>query len=203
MKRLGWVMGLMLGLAGNAGAVDIAGKWGIGATLFNSGVETSLIRGHSDRTAWVFDVGFLVNTSDRTDESTGQPNVTANSDTWRVNAGPGLRRFFRPSSEFSPYADWFVSVSYLHDHGETTAPPAQTTNESIFGVGTGLAFGLEYFTRWHCSIAADTDVFGLRWDRDSARGESAVIPGLVVKSTQNRFVTTLGIAPRLVVRAYF
>jgi hypothetical protein len=208
MKRRVLLMALMLLGSANAGATDIAGKWGIGAALFNSGFETSLIHGHSNRTAWVFDVSLSGAKSDRTDQTTSQPDLEVSSNSWAIGAGPALRRFFRPESDFSPYGDLFVSGHYQHQHAEATGDPfitSQTINTSIAGVSTGLRFGLEYFTRWHCSIAADTNILQLGWDRVSDKSEALVIglPPSQANTTDNRYFASFGVAPRLLVRAYF
>lgn len=199
MKGLVLLMALMLLGAANAGATDIAGKWGIGAALFNSGFETSLIHGHSNRTAWVFDVSLSGSTTDRTEQAISLPENKISLNSWGIEAGPALRRFFRPESDFSPYGDLFVSGRYQHTHREDSSP-SQSLNHSIAGVATGLRFGLEYFSRWHCSIAADTDLLQLRWDRTSDEFE---VPGIHLSTTDNRYAVSFGVAPRLIVRAYF
>ena len=52
MKTIGALCALMVLGAGSAGAVDIQGKWGIGAGVFGGRGEVSLIRGKSERSAW-------------------------------------------------------------------------------------------------------------------------------------------------------
>ena len=206
MKTIAAV-GLMLVLGASvAGAEDIKGKWGIGAALFNPGFESSLIRGHSNRTAWVFDVFLSGISDDRTDKATSQLDVEHSTSTWAIGAGPALRRFFRPESDFSPYGDLFVFGNYQHRHDTAAAVgdplPLQSSNSSNAGVSTGLRFGLEYFTRWHCSIAAHTDILQLRWDRFNDETEQ---PGVPAQSSthENVYRASFGIAPRLLVRAYF
>ena len=51
MRTIAVVCMLVLG-ASSAGAVDIQGKWGIGAGVFGGRGEVSLIRGKSERSAW-------------------------------------------------------------------------------------------------------------------------------------------------------
>src|SRR5262245_51581645 len=111
MKTGMTVVAALVLLAAKAGATDIAGKWGIGASLFNSGIETSLIHGHSERTAWT--LSFLLNgrSSDLSLTLISPVEITdqnRNSNTWRIGARPSIRRFTRPSSDFSPYGDWFA-----------------------------------------------------------------------------------------------
>lgn len=206
MRRpvLALVLVLMLLGAVNAGATDIAGKWGIGAALFNTGFETSLIRGHSNRTAWVFDVSLNGGSVDRTDkQSTSPDDVKINGNDWGISVGPSLRRFFRPESEFSPYGDLFVAGNYQRQHGESTiGSSTSTSTNTLSGVETGLRFGLEYFTRWHFSIAADTDILSLRWDRFSQKQEQQ-LPAVQASATENRYAASFALAPRLLVRAYF
>jgi hypothetical protein len=189
---------VLLLAAASAGATDIAGKWGIGASLFDSGFETSLIHGHSDRTAWVFDVSFAGTARDLAFESSLTPQRNGNTNNWVIAAGPALRRYTRPSSEFSPYGDVFASFEYqgAHRGGSTTLP---RTDKRV-GVATGFAFGLEYFTRRHFSIAADTNVLTLRWDRLTSH---ANVFGLIQDSTQDSWAAAAVLEPRLVVRAYF
>jgi len=202
MKSATAAMAAMTGLllaATNARATDIAGKWGIGASVFNSGFETSLIHGHSERTAWVFDVTFKGDARDLAFESNLGPQRDGNANNWGIAAGPALRRFTRPSSEFSPYGDVFASFEYASSHRGGVAVP-QTDKRT--GVVTGLAFGLEYFTRRHFSIAVDTNLLTLRWDRlTTSQGFSASV--LVQSSTENRWAAVAGLEPRLVLRAYF
>jgi hypothetical protein len=190
--------GLLLAAA-NAGATDIAGKWGIGASAFDSGFETSLIHGHSDRTAWVFDVSFKGTARDLAFESNLGSQIDGNANNWTIVAGPALRRFTRPSSEFSPYGDVFASFDYgrIHRGGGAFLP----RTDKVVGVETGLAFGLEYFTHRHFSIAADTNVLTLRWNRLTSH-----VTGLFGQTrdlTADGWAAVAALEPHLVVRAYF
>lgn len=56
MKSIGVACLMMVLGASSVDAVDIKGKLGIGAGLFGRGGEVSLIRGKSERSAWLFDV---------------------------------------------------------------------------------------------------------------------------------------------------
>lgn len=192
---------LLLG-ASNAGATDINDKWGIGASVFNSSVETTLIRGVSDRTAWVLGLTFSGSNSDRTTQvscpSCGFPLFEGNANLVQIDAGPALRRFTRPASEFSPYGDLFVSFGYGRFRDGTGG--SSFTDERV-GAGAGLAFGLEYFTRWHFSLAAHTDVLTARWNRDTLRLTGSL--GVLNHTTVDRFEAQASLAPRLVLRAYF
>jgi hypothetical protein len=200
MKSAISAMAAMAGLllaAANAGATDIAGKWGIGASLFDSGFETSLIHGHSDRTAWLFDVSFRGSAQDFAFESNLAPQINSNASDWVLAAGPALRRFTRPSSEFSPYGDLFASFEYSGIH---RGPPSSRTFKRV-GVATGLAFGLEYFTRRHFSIAVDTSVLTLRWNRLTIHATS--LSGAFRDATEDLYTASAALEPHLVVRAYF
>jgi hypothetical protein len=198
MALVATTAGLLLAAA-SAGATDIAGKWGIGASLFNSGFETSLIHGHSDRTAWVFDVFFRGTARDLAFESGLGSQINSNANNWTIAAGPALRRFTRPSSEFSPYGDVFASFNYgrIHRGGDAFLP----RTDKVVGVETGLAFGLEYFTRRHFSIAADTNVLTLRWNRLTSHAIGLF--GQTRDVTQDGWAAVAAIEPRLVLRAYF
>lgn len=189
--------GVALILAGEAGASDIKGKWGIGAGLFNNYGEVSLIQGHSERTAYVFDLSFGGRSSNYLlGEGGPVPSQTeGNSNDWRVNAGPRLRRFTRPSSEFSPYWDVYLATNYGRAHSS-----GGQRNISTFGVSTGLGFGLEYFTRWHCSAAAHTDVLRIGWTRYHSRSGAAPY---VSEYDARDGSASFGISPTLFVRAYF
>jgi hypothetical protein len=61
--RLGWGVTVILAVvigAGEASAVDIDGKWGIGAGVFGGGGEVSLIRGRSERSAWLLELQLVL-----------------------------------------------------------------------------------------------------------------------------------------------
>lgn len=195
MKTIGTLCVMMLAGTSVAGAVDIKDKWGIGAGVFNSPAEASLIRGHSNRTAWVFDLSFGGSVVDSKDEYPGSGTVSEyNSNDWRVVAGPRFRRFLRPSSEFSPYWDLFLSASFGRSH--RSGP----VNRTSVGLGSGAGFGLEYYTPWHFSIAAHTDVFEIRWDRSRRR---AGLPPYENVETDRLYGGSFGLDPRLYLRAYF
>ena len=202
MTRAIVVLVAMLLGAPNAAATDINDKWGIGASVFNSSVETTLIRGVSDRTAWVLGLTFRGSNADRTTQVSCPiceiPPEEGNANLVQIDAGPALRRFTRPASEFSPYGDLFVSFGYGRSRNGTGG--SSLTDERV-GAGAGLAFGLEYFTRWHFSLAAHTDVLTAHWDRSTFRFVGSL--GAVNHTTIDRFVAQASLAPRLVLRAYF
>jgi len=194
--------GLIL-LAANAGATDIAGKWGIGAAFLNSGFETSLIHGHSERTAWTLSLRFSGRSADPSLEAAlGNPPLPTtarkfNTDTWQIGARPSLRRFTRPTSEFSPYGDVFAFFGHGRFH---SGGGGVTRTDKNSTVSTGLAFGLEYFTHRHASVAVETDVTTLGWNRLT---EGTTGPGVNGASTENAFFVDARLSPRLVLRAYF
>ncbi len=189
MKTLAAVFALML-IAGAAQAVDIQGKWGIGAVLFNGrGTETSLIRGHSNRTAWLLDV------SVDQFESTGQGGGVF--DQVRAAAGPRLRRYTRPAEDFSPY--WDLWTSGLYEKSQDG-----TIKEWGAGVAGGVSMGLEYFTRWHFSVAVHSDLASGSWLERHYKVLSPYVYLLGTHATTTHFQTaTLGLRPQLVLRAWF
>jgi hypothetical protein len=193
MKRVVPVLALLL-CAPSAWATDIDGKWGIGAGLFNGGSEISLIRGHSERTAYVFDVQLAGDVEDNKLNYGAGPDQQSNQNSWSVGFGPRLRRFTRPSSEFSPYWDLFMSTNYTRSHA------SGDRNGHRWGLATGVGFGLEYFTPWHCSIAAHSGFARLAWDQ--YHSESGTAPN-TFGIDQRNFSVGIGIAPTLYVRAYF
>ena len=73
---------------------------------------------------------------------------------------------------------------------------ARTT--TIVGANAGLELGLEYFTRWHFSVAIHSSGASASWgrSRDSIRGDE-----LVARSTSTS--ASIGISPVLFVRGYF
>src|SRR5690242_467296 len=50
------VLAMMMGFASVAQAVDVDGKWGVGAGLGNNFTDVTLIHGRSPSSAWLFDV---------------------------------------------------------------------------------------------------------------------------------------------------
>jgi len=191
-----WVAaGLAPGRAG-ASPADIRGKWGIGAGVFGSETETSVIRGRSERSAWVVNLSFGGEAVDSRADGTPLPGpYEGNYNSWRVAAGPRLRRFTRPASDLSPYWDLFLASGYSRTHSSVGR-----RNSTAVNVVSGLGFGLEYFTRWHWSVAADTRVLEVRWDR--FRSTEGVEP-LVLRHTDHRYSTSFGLSPRLFARGYF
>jgi len=197
MRKCLLVMTLSIGTASPGWAADIAGKWGIGAGVLGGGGEISLIRGHSERTAWLFEVQLSGSNGNEQVEYTtpGGPALTPvdrNSSSFSIAAGPGLRRYSRSPSEFSPYFDVSIRGTYRRSH--TTGSPTYTG----IGTGLGLGFGLEYFTRWHFSVAAHAPVANLSWFRDRAdHGD-----GLYVEK-RGEIRATIAVRPSLFVRGYF
>jgi hypothetical protein len=158
IKTMAAVVVLMVLGATSAAAVDIDGKWGIGAGVFGGGGEVSLIRGHSDRTAWLFDVELGGNNTDFKDTQPGLPAQTSSRNVFDIAAGPGLRRFTRPQAEYSPYFDVRLRARYNREHDSVITGTTLTTS-------TSLALGVEYSTRWHFSVAAHSSVADIAWSR--------------------------------------
>jgi len=179
---------LIVVLAAPAKAVDINGKWGIGANLFDGkSDQVSLIHGHSDRTAWILDLAFLQT------EDTGQGRGVLNR--LDLGAGPRFRRYLRPSEDFSPYWDGWISGIYQERH-------YQGSRIWGAGVGGGFDFGLEYFTRWHCSAAIHSPVISGSWIESHFHGSDySFYPPPIVSTTTHSQTSSLGLRPTLVLRA--
>ena len=192
---------LILGATG-AGAAEIQGKWGIGAGVFGGGGEVSLIRGRSERSAWIFDVGI----NQRYDESAltlvpPAPGPGAPLDVRRsfsIAAGPGYRRFLRPSEPLSPYWDVRVRGRYARYSQNGYALELLRTDR---GVDAGLAFGLEYFTPWHFSVAAHSTLASIAWTRSADTRD--IFAGTKLHSVNDGESLSLGLAPVIFVRGYF
>ena len=178
-------------------AGEIAGKWGIGAGLFNGSGEVSLIRGHSDRTAWLLVVQVSgSNSTDRREYSPpggpSAPPLDFNRNGFLIAVGPGLRRYARPESELSPYFD--VSVRGLYGRSHQSGSPTAIQ----YGAISGLGLGLEYFTRWHFSIGAHAPVATVSWTR--GRFTSG---GGAYTERRDETRANISVQPSLVLRGYF
>jgi hypothetical protein len=197
MKTIAAVCVLMTLGAGSAGAVDIRGKWGIGASVFGGGGEVSLIRGRSERSAWLFDVA----ATQRYDTSTPElippsPAVTTTRRSFSILAGPGYRRFARPTEEFSPYWDLRARGSYLRFSSTSSIGERHTE----VGARAEFSIGLEYFTRWRFSVAAHSGLAQLGWIRTVSR---QTVAASEYKVTGNSEFASFGLSPSLFVRGYF
>jgi hypothetical protein len=186
-------------IASAAGAVDIRDRWGIGAGVFGGGGEVSLIRGRSERSAWLFDVA--VKQRSEAFETVLTPPQPAsasprNNDVISILAGPGYRRFTRPAEEFSPYWDVHARGTYAHSH--YGGPGSQTQTGA--GVEAELSFGLEYFTRWHFSVAAHSSLVRLSWAHLNQRLSLA---GVETRTTGHSEDASIGLSPAIYVRGYF
>jgi hypothetical protein len=197
MKTIGVVCMLMILGASGASAVDIKGKWGIGAGVFGGGGEVSLIRGKSERSAWLFDVFAsqkYVTTDVEQTPPVPRPTVTRRS--FSVLAGPGYRRFTRPTGEFSPY--WDVRARGSYSRASNTSSSAEMRTD--VGLRADLSIGLEYFTRWHFSVAAHSGLAQVVWNHTVVR---QTLSGTEIKGVDNGETVSVGLSPILFVRGYF
>ncbi|HTM58026.1 MAG TPA: hypothetical protein VL123_06395 [Candidatus Udaeobacter sp.] len=194
------VLAMMMGFASAAQAVDVDGKWGVGAGLGNNFTDVTLIHGRSPSSAWLFDAELEQNEgSDKFHQENPffSSDQTVNHNFWAVDAGPGLRHYTRASADFSPYWDLFVHGMYEHEHIFITGSQDLT----IYGAEAGAAIGLEYFTRWHFSVAAHTDVVTGQWlYRKQTENEGF---GNSIRLTGHQQTASVGISPRLFARVYF
>ena len=189
MRRLFLVV-LLLALAGTSQAIDIKGKWGLGVgtgSFIGSSAEASLIRGKTERTAWILDMQFG-QSYEFTRDTTAYYSYKQQS--YNLELGPRFRRFTRPRADLSPYGDF-----YLHYQGIMSG----TTLNGTTGVGfkSGLAGGVEYFTPWHFTLAAQTRILEV-----SALWSWVEVNEKITKrgiSEQVKF----GLQPGLQLRVYF
>lgn len=200
MKTIGAVCVLMVLGASSAGAVDIKGKWGIGAGVFGGGGEVSLIRGRSERSAWLFDVG-LGQKGAHVEYEYDPPSLgsagSADLRTFSIRAGPGYRRFTRAVEDFSPYWDVRVRGSYSRgSFGSGSGSELSITT----GAGADFSFGLEYFTPWHFSVAAHNGLASVSWIRTASRRGTY---GSTSRATENSGTAVIGLSPTIFVRGYF
>jgi len=194
------VAGLMLGAA-SAGATDVAGKWGIGAAVFNGGGEISLIRGHSARSAWLFDVEIKQQSDETKFSSTfpGSLEETVDRGLVTLLAGPGYRRFSRSNDSFSPYWDIRVRGSYARSRA-TRSPSQDVSTHTDSGAEGEFSFGLEYFTPWHFSVAAHSGLARVRWIHSTVDLATTTYS---TRTTGDMVSSSIGLSPVLYVRAYF
>jgi hypothetical protein len=206
MKRtLVLMAGLLLLLAMPARAMELDGKWGMGVAvqgLIGSYAEMSLIHGHSERTAYLIDLRLDEGESHGrftySDPSTIPYDESENFNRQGLLAGPRLRRFTRPNSDFSPYWDVYAHGIYNRNHSYR----GSTSTAREYGADTGFALGAEYFTPWHFSVAAHSTLASFSWthlteDRVASYGL------LYSKYTSTRQSFSLGVSPQMYVRVYF
>jgi hypothetical protein len=190
MRRLFLVV-LLLALAGTAGAIDIKGKWGLGVgtgDFLGSGAEASLIRGKTERTAWILDLDLYQSYSELRTDSTGR--IFDRDAETRLTLGPRIRRYSRPQAKLSPYVDGFF---HLRGSGSNNLYGGRYNA----GGELGFAGGAEYFTPWHFGLAAHTGILSVAVERiwDGQRGQ--------VIAHGWRVWSIIGISPRVQLRVYF
>jgi len=197
--------------AGTSGATEIDGRWGLGVgvgSIFSSSPEASILRGISDRTAWIFDVS-----ADQSRDNRGFTNKNSNPDTTiagtskseniTIIVGPRLRRFTRPASSFSPYCD--VYAHFLDSYFLQRSPYQSQTRRQVGGEA-GFAIGVEYFsTRWPFAVAAHTNVARVTVSHVSDEYGYKLYSGSSVSSLSSgtAFSSVIAFSPSLQVRVYF
>jgi hypothetical protein len=194
------VLMVMLVVASSAGAVDIKGKWGIGAGIIDRGGEVSLIRGRSERSAWLFDVGISQqDLATRTDITPVPPPSPSrdNDNTVSILAGPGYRRFVRPGGDLSPYWDLRLLGIFSRRH---SGGAGISDTQTQAGAEGRFSFGLEYFTPWHFSVAAHSSLVVVSWTHVSDRGFS---PASESRGTGHFERASIGLSPAIFLRGYF
>ena len=195
---------------GTSWATEIDGKWGLGinvGSLFSSGAEASIVRGFSNRTAWILDVS-ASQYRDKRDLTANFRNpdttITGISKFEGINIilGPRLRKFTRPESSFSPYWDTYA---HFVDSYSLQSYPDQSYGHRQVGGEIGFAMGVEYFsTRWPFSVGAHTNVARLTVSRVSDNSSySSPYAALSQVSSGTAFSSVIAFSPSLQVRVYF
>ena len=184
-----------LALCSNAAhALNIQGKWGLGAPIFvtRGTTEISLIHGASNGALGLdFIYAFHQN---RADEFGGNPVTSEFTEQTSLTLGPRLRRFMLSDPTFSPYFDIFLHVvqSQLLQTGGVN-----TRDTRGWGGEGGIGLGLEYLTPWHFSLAGHSDVATVTYvkftDHDNVLGSR----------DRTQFQSVGGFSAQLVARGYF
>ena len=188
-----------------AGAIE--GKWGLGVDsgVFRSdGVHGALIFGRSARTAWLLDVKAEENVRDVDGFEGGiyLPGIASAefSQSVVVEIGPRFRRFTRPEADWSPYWDLFAAATHANTRYST---PVSSNDRFSTGGVLGLGLGVEYFTPWHFSVAAHSDVLEARYARIRARTNSQNFFLGSSSGTGYQHSVNAGLSPAIELRAYF
>lgn len=172
-------------------AIDIQGKWGLGALISTDRgtVETSLIRGWSNRGAIVIDASYFGSSS----RLGGTLSSLQENQSFAV--GPRLRRFTRTDAEFSPYVDLFAhAVGQVSLNSNSSGFQNDTRG---WGGEAGLSLGMEYLTRWHFSLALQTNVATFSY----MKTHETSTPG--VSGDGSLWRASAGFSPQLFIRGYF
>jgi len=194
-----------------AGAVPIQGKLGLGVDtgdLISSEAEAALIWGRSESTAWLF----LINVRGAVSDADiirdyAVPDTTVASgdgyDSFYLSAGPGLRKFVRPSATFAPYFDVTLRGirSVATDQADGGSTYSTGGRHTVWAVESGLAIGAEYFfEKWPVSLAAHADLVTVQYRHRFTRYTSS---SQRLQAEENAFSASGGLGPRLQVRVYF
>jgi hypothetical protein len=208
------LVALSLATPPSLGAAPVAGKWGLGVDtgdLLDSSAEGTILRGRSERTAWLVLVALSVSDRDQRDEATyiipDTLVVRSNaSDYYSFAIGPGVRRYFHPNGRATGYFD--VTGQVLRARRTSTgeaSPQAYKQVNSTWGGEVGLALGFEYFfERWPVSLAAHTRVLSVRYTTSKETSSTTgPFPGPNIDRDYDEFSTSGGVGPRLQIRVYF
>ena len=188
---------ILIAGATEAHAVDIAGKWGIGAGFFSRNEsEYSLIRGRSERSAWAIDFYMNAEVEDLDEVPQGAPSIAQRRDQVRWIVGPRYRLYARREAGLTPHVDFFAQGVYGRASG------GGFTSRSA-GARAGLGFGLEFFTPWSFSAGAYSDVLSGEWSSVRYESSTSFPTGLPIVSEGHRATLRAGLLPGLIVRGYF
>ena len=213
MRRLLVVLAVLFCWAPSAHAIDIDGKWGLGVGakgVVGTDPEFSIFHGHSKTTGWLMDFrlsgadGATSGTSAFSDSGlTSTEKTNSNSNILSLSAGPRVRRFMRPNSDFSPYLDLFTHGMFSRSHRWDIGGSRDT--RSGYGFDCGVAIGGEYFTRWHFSVAAHSSLATLAWSHTHDEREQKYFNGvsIVDKSSGHDASASFVLSPVLFLRTYF
>ena len=209
MRRPLLIVLVLLACATNTRAAEIDGKWGLGVGaggVLGTNPEFSIFHGHSKTTGWLLDFrlsGYDVGYKESYvfgDTLPPIPSQSSNRNEMSLFAGPRIRRFTRPDAEFSPYVDFFLHGTYSRLHAWTGYGGGLHRNSTRSGVAGGIALGAEYFTHWHFSVAAHSDLAQLSWahfrDEDGSASVSRVLAG-------HETTASFSVQPTMVLRVYF
>ena len=190
-------------------AIDIQGKWGLGvgaSGVIGTNPDVTLLYGRSNSSAWLFTVQFSGSnlngdTTFPIDTTLSSP-IHNNQNQLFVGVAPGIRRFLRPEGAFSPYVDLSAGGFYNHSHQYLDQPGAFVRGEgNTWGLDVSCAFGAEYFTPWHFSVAAHSGLASVNWFSTHQTYEPS--NGATYEQKSNGARASFGVSPVLALRVYF
>jgi len=147
-----------------------------------------LIRGKTERTAWILDLQFRQKYFEQKSDTSSRPGWLGRD--LNLDAGPRFRRFTRPQAKLSPYWDVYAHIV----SNSTSSNPEEYHRDA--GAAFGFAGGVEYFTPWHFTLAAHTNVFSI----EARRGW---VKAYQTKFSNFREEVGFSFKPQMQLRVYF